>query len=106
MQVKMVMERKPIQKPGAYELSTIGLIQATPFELMFLNEKWLIIKRKRIEEVLSSIRRICSKKEVINEIGIVVNNSDVSTVAICNNHRTLYLLSTCRNGPFHDFFNF
>ena len=26
MQVKMVMERKPIQKPGAYELSTIGLI--------------------------------------------------------------------------------
>lgn len=99
MQVKMVMERKPIQKPGAYELSTIGLIQATPFELMFLNEKWLIIKRKRIEEVLSSTRRICSKKELINEIGIVVNNSD-------DNHRTLYLLSTCRNGPFHDFFNF
>ena len=59
MQVKMVMERKPIQKPGAYELSTTGLIQATPFELMFLNEKWLIIKRKRIEEVFSSTRRIC-----------------------------------------------
>ena len=73
---------------------------------MFLNEKWLIIKRKRIEEVFSSTRRICSKKELINEIGIVVNNSDVSTVAICNNHRTLYLLSTCRNGPCHDFFNF
>ena len=26
MQVKMVMARKPIQKPGAYELSTTGLI--------------------------------------------------------------------------------
>ena len=46
MQVKMVMARKPIQKPGAYELSTIGLIQGTPFELMFLNEKYIIIKKE------------------------------------------------------------
>ena len=46
------------------------------------------------------------QKELINEIGVVVNNSYVGTVAICNNHLTLYLLSTCRNGSFNDFFNF
>ena len=59
MQVKMVMARMPIQKPGAYELSTVGLIQGTPFELKKKKKKWIIIKRKRIEEVFSSTRRIC-----------------------------------------------
>ena len=64
MQVKMVMERKPIQKPGAYELTTIGLIQATPFELMFLNEKWLIIKRKEQRKYLAQQEEYVTEKEV------------------------------------------